>query len=63
METQNIIITGGASRIGAEIAKSLANPKTQITIQYNRSKIKAQNLSVLLIIHGHLISPINLQEK
>ena len=39
-----IIITGGAARIGAEIAKDLANNKNQITIHYNKSKKKAQQL-------------------
>ncbi len=39
-----IIITGGATRIGAAIAKSLANDKNQITIHYNKSKKKAEQL-------------------
>ena len=38
METQKIIITGGATRIGAAIAESLASHKNQITIHYNKSK-------------------------
>ncbi len=41
-ETQKIIITGGATRIGAAIAESLANDKNQITIHYNKSKKKAE---------------------
>ncbi len=44
METQKIIITGGATRIGAAIAESLANDKNQITIHYNKSKKKAEKL-------------------
>ena len=39
METQKIIITGGATRNGAAIAEDLANGKNQITIHYNKSKI------------------------
>ena len=44
METQKIIITGGATRIGAAIAEDLANDKNQITIHYNKSKKKAEKL-------------------
>ena len=36
MEIQKIIITGGATRIGAAIAEGLANDKNQITIHYNK---------------------------
>ena len=42
MEKQKIVITGGATRIGAEIAKSLANSENKITIHYNKSKKKAE---------------------
>ena len=44
METQKIIITGGATRIGAAIAEGLANDKNQITIHYNKSKEMAEKL-------------------
>ena len=44
MKTKKIVITGGATRIGAAIAKSLANYGTSITIHYNKSKIKALKL-------------------
>ena len=44
MKTKKIIITGGATRIGAAIAKSLADYKTIITIHYNRSKGNALKL-------------------
>ena len=44
MEIQKIIITGGATRIGAAIAESLANDKNQITIHYNKSKEMAEKL-------------------
>jgi len=37
MEAKKIIITGSATRIGAEIAKSLAGYDTQITLHYNKS--------------------------
>ena len=42
--TSKIIITGGATRIGAAIAKSLANYETAITIHYNKSKVNALKL-------------------
>ena len=38
MEAKKIIITGGATRIGAAIAKSIASFDTKITIHYNTSK-------------------------
>jgi len=44
MKTNKIIITGGATRIGAAIAKSLADYETTITIHYNKSKTKAFKL-------------------
>jgi NAD(P)-dependent dehydrogenase (short-subunit alcohol dehydrogenase family) len=44
MTTNKIIITGGATRIGAAIAKSLANYETSITIHYNKSKTNALKL-------------------
>ena len=44
MEAQRIIITGGATRIGAAIAEKLSGPNIEITIHYNKSKSKAENL-------------------
>ena len=44
MEAKKIIITGGATRIGAAIAKSLANFDTKILIHFNKSKISALKL-------------------
>ncbi len=44
MEARKIIITGGATRIGAAIAEKLSGPNIEITIHFNRSKLKAQNL-------------------
>ena len=44
MEAKKIIITGGATRIGAAIAKSLANYETSITIHFNTSKKEAEKV-------------------
>ena len=44
MEAKKIIITGGATRIGAAIAKKLSGPKKEIIIHYNKSKSKAESL-------------------
>ncbi|MDC1212470.1 SDR family oxidoreductase [Pelagibacteraceae bacterium] len=44
MKRNKIIITGGATRIGAAIAKSLANYETAIAIHYNKSKRNALKL-------------------
>tara|TARA_A100001011_G_scaffold312847_1_gene330458 strand:- start:3693 stop:4448 length:756 start_codon:yes stop_codon:yes gene_type:complete len=44
MEAKKIIITGGATRVGAAIAKSLAGYNVHITIHYNKSKNLANKL-------------------
>jgi len=44
MEARKIIITGGATRIGAAIAKKLSGPNREILIHYNKSKTKAEIL-------------------
>ena len=44
MEAKKIIITGGATRIGAAIAKSLASYNTKIVIHFNKSKSSALKL-------------------
>ena len=44
MKIEKIIITGGATRIGAAIAKSLANYGVSIAIHYNKSKNSALKL-------------------
>ena len=44
MEANKIIITGGAARIGAAIAKNLSGPGVEIVIHYNKSKADAENL-------------------
>ena len=44
MEAKKIIITGGATRIGAAIAKKLSGHNIEILIHYNKSKVKAEAL-------------------
>ena len=44
MEAKKIIITGGATRVGAAIAKCLAGYDINITIHYNKSKNLANKL-------------------
>ena len=58
MEAQRIIITGGATRIGAAIAEKLSGPNKEIVIHYNKSKSKAENLKKKLQNNGtkiHLV--------
>ena len=44
MEAQKIIITGGATRIGAAIARRLSSSNVEIVIHFNKSKSKAEKL-------------------
>ena len=44
MEARKIIITGGATRIGAAIAEKLSGQNKEIVIHYNKSKSKALSL-------------------
>ena len=44
MEANKIIITGGATRIGAAISKKLSGPGVEIVIHYNKSKSSAEKL-------------------
>ncbi len=44
MEARKIIITGGATRMGAAIARKLSSPNIEILIHYNKSKLKAEKL-------------------
>ena len=44
MEARKIIITGGATRIGAAIAERLSGKNIEITIHFNKSKSKAEAL-------------------
>ena len=46
MEAKKIIITGAATRIGAAIAKSLANFDIKILLHYNKSSIEVKKLKV-----------------
>ena len=48
MEARKIIITGGATRIGAAIAKKLSGKGIEILIHFNKSKSKAENLKKVL---------------
>ena len=52
MEANKIIITGGATRIGAAIARKLSGPKKEILIHYNKSKSKAESLKKELEKNG-----------
>ena len=44
MEARKIIITGGATRMGAAIARKLSSQNKEILIHYNKSKLKAEKL-------------------
>jgi len=58
MEAKKIIITGGTTRIGATIARSLAEEATDITIHYNTSASNAKKIKKELDEFGvniHLI--------
>ena len=44
MEAKKIIITGGATRIGAAIARSIVGFNSKISIHFNRSKNQASKL-------------------
>ena len=44
MEAKKIIITGGANRIGAAIARKLSGPGVEIVIHYNKSRANAEKL-------------------
>ena len=52
MEARKIIITGGATRIGAAIAKKLSGQNKEIIIHYNKSKSKAESLKKKLKNYG-----------
>ena len=55
MEARKIIITGGATRIGAAIARKLSGRNIEILIHYNKSKLKAENLKEELQKNGSKI--------
>ena len=52
MEAKKIIITGGATRIGAAIADKLSGPNIEIVIHFNKSKSNAEKLKKRLSIKG-----------
>ena len=52
MEANKIIVTGGATRIGAAIAKKLSGPNIEMVINYNKSKLKAEKLKKKLSNKG-----------
>ena len=52
MEAQKIIITGGATRIGAAIVEKLSGFNKEIVIQYNKSKSNAEALKKKLSLRG-----------
>ncbi|MDC3053256.1 SDR family oxidoreductase [Candidatus Pelagibacter sp.] len=52
MEANKIIITGGATRIGAAIAKKLSGKGVEIVIHFNKSKTKAEILKKKLSQNG-----------
>ena len=52
MEARKIIITGGATRIGAAIAKKLSGPNKELVLHFNKSKSKAENLKKKLEYYG-----------
>ncbi len=67
MEAKKIIITGGATRIGSAIAKSLAGYDIEITIHFNKSLNQAKKLKIELEEIGskvHLIrADLNNQKR
>ena len=52
MEANKIIITGGATRIGAAIAEKLSGPGKEIVIHFNKSKSNAERLKKELSKNG-----------
>ena len=52
MEARKIIITGGATRIGAAIGRKLSGPNKEILIHFNKSKLKAEKLKKNLELNG-----------
>ncbi len=52
MEARKIIITGGATRIGAAIAQRLSGPNKEIVIHFNKSRSKAEILRRRLVKLG-----------
>ena len=55
MEAKKIIITGGATRIGAAIANKLSSPNKEIVIHFNKSKSKAEDLNKKLSLKSDVV--------
>ena len=70
MEANKIIITGGATRIGAAIAKKLSGPGIEIVIHYNKSRKNAEklkkelskNLTKVYLVKGDLSKETDLNK-
>ena len=70
MKANKIIITGGATRIGAAIANKLSGPGVEIVIHYNKSKLNAEklkkklskNLTKVYLIKGDLSKETDLKK-
>jgi len=70
VEANKIIITGGATRIGAAIANKLSGPGVEIVIHYNKSKLNAEklkkklskNLTKVYLIKGDLSKESDLKK-
>ena len=52
MEANKIIITGGATRIGAAIARKLSGKDIEIVVHFNKSKSNAEKLKKELLKNG-----------
>ncbi len=55
MKANKIIITGGATRIGAAIANKLSGPGVEIVVHYNKSKSNAENLRKKLLKNSTVV--------
>ena len=52
MEANKIIITGGATRVGAAIARKLSGKDIEIVVHFNKSKSNAEKLKKELLKNG-----------
>ena len=57
MEANKIIITGGATRIGAAIAEKLSGPGKKIVIHFNKSKSKPEKIKSIPFLWSHWFCP------
>ena len=71
MEAKKIIITGGATRIGAAIANKLSGHGVEIVIHYNKSKSNAEKLkkelsknsTIVYLVKGDLSKEADLKKN